>query len=143
MHCTSMSGAAKTDRTQVEDSSVDHTGDVNLKPSEGNLMIATYDEKLNHAKKYAGYLKTYFKEHAPAALDDHDELDIAKSREHLERLLSLANEGKTLAAEEEGLVMEYSQVGRAYCTICGRGWMSLLDESLYPPLCDSCAEKVT
>ncbi len=63
-------------------------------------------------------------------------MDIVKCREHLERLLNLANAGKTLTAEEEGLVIEYAQVGRAYCTICGkwtREWMSLMDESLYPP----------
>ena len=115
-------------------------GDVNLKPG-----MTMYVERLNDAKKCADKLKSYFKEHAPAAIDEHGEMDIVKCREHLERLLNLANVGKTLTAEEEGLVMEYAQVGRAYCTICGkwtREWISPLDESLYPPLCELCAENV-
>lgn len=108
-------------------------------------MITTYAERLNDAKKCADHLKSWFKEHASAAIDEYGELDIVKGREHLNKLLSLSNAGKTLTAEEEGLVMEYAQVGRAYCTICGkwiREWMSLLDESLYPPLCNSCADIV-
>jgi hypothetical protein len=131
-----MGGAAKIDRTRK-------LGIPEAR--ERNLMIATFAERLNDAKKHADYLKSWFKEHAAAAIDEHGELDITKCREHLNKLLSLSNAGKTLTAEEEGLVMEYAQVGRAYCTICGKWtgeWMSLLDESLYPPLCNSCAEKV-
>ncbi len=114
-----MSDAAKIDRTQV------------------------FAERLNDAKKYAHNLKSWFEEHESAAIDEHGVLDIVKCRQHLEKLLSLANAGKTLTAEEEGLVMEYAQVGRAFCTICGKWnghWMCPLDEALYPQLCESCAD---
>src|SRR5436309_2395224 len=66
-----MRGAAKINRTRK-------CGDPLCRPhwscepeaGEGNLMIATFAERLNDAKKHADYLKSWFKEHAPAAIDE-------------------------------------------------------------------------
>lgn len=115
-----------------------------IQKHEAAILAMTSEQRfelcLNGAKEYQLSLKSYFKEHAPAAVDEHGEMDIVKCREHLE---SLAKR-KDLTDYEVVLVTEHSQVGRAYCTLCGewtRQWISFMDEVLYPPLCDSCWEK--
>lgn len=80
-----------------------------IQKHEAAILAMTSEQRfelcLNGAKEYQLSLKSYFKEHAPAAVDEHGEMDIVKCREHLE---SLAKR-KDLTDYEVVLVMEHSQ----------------------------------
>ncbi|NAL78421.1 hypothetical protein [Nitrososphaera sp. AFS] len=104
--------------------------------------VAIYNKRLDKAKIYGENLKIYFKEHAPDVIDEYGELDTHKASEYFEKLLNLANTGKTLADQDDDLVQAFATVGRAYCGIYDKWtgtWITALEESHYPPLCEECA----